>query len=92
MAEATTTVRITPKMFAEAFWDMGSDDQAAFFAELNKLVQHDYATSPKSQAWSLGEMQWFYLGDALGGNKEARDMLMAMAAPLYLNTLRCAQQ
>jgi hypothetical protein len=92
MAEAITTVSITPKMLAEAFWNMDSTEQVQVFEELNKVVQFDYATKPNSQAWSLGEMQWFYLGDALGENKDARDMLMSIAAPLYLHTLRCAHQ
>lgn len=92
MAEATTSVNITPQMMADAFWEMGTDEQAEFFAALNKVVRHDHATKPKSWAWGLGELQWYYLGDTLHQNKDAREMLMAMAAPLYLNTLRHAEQ
>lgn len=92
MAEATTSVNITPQMMADAFWDMGTDEQAEFFAALNKVIQHDLATKPKSWAWGLGELQWYHLGDTLNQNKDAREMLMAMAAPLYLNTLRHAER
>ena len=88
MTEATVNVEITPAMMAEAFWGMEDESQAEFFGKLNELIQHEYATQPKSYAWSLGEMQWFYLGDRLANNKPAREMLMAMAAPLYLNVLR----
>ena len=90
MSEITATVQLTPAMMAEAFWGMENSQQAQFFEELNRLIQHEYATKPKSYAWSLGEMQWLYLGDSLAENKPAREMLMAMAAPLYLHTLRAA--
>lgn len=85
---ANATVQLTPAMMAEAFWGMGNNEQAQFFQELNAIVKHDYVTKPKSCAWSLGEMQWLYLGDTLNENKPAREMLMAMAAPLYLNVMR----
>lgn len=86
----TTPVTLTPEMLARSFWAMDSTEQAAFFVELNKAIQHDYATDPKSYAWSLGEMQWLYLGDELDKNQPAREMLMAMAAPMYLHTLRAS--
>ena len=79
--------QLTPELMAQAFWAMSSGEQAQFFAELNKVVNHDWATKPKSNAWSLGEMQWLYLGDELDKSKPARDMLMAMAAPAYMHTL-----
>ena len=90
MSEVTAKVHLTPAMMAEAFWAMGNGEQAKFFEELNLLIQHEFATKPKSYAWSLGEMQWLYLGDSLAENRPAREMLMAMAAPLYLHTLRAA--
>lgn len=86
----TGTLTITPEMLAQSFWAMNSIEQAEFFAELNKIIRHTHATDPKSQAWSLGEMQWFYLRDELDKNQPAREMLMTLAAPLYLNTLRAA--
>lgn len=86
--EVTTPVTLTPEMLARSFWAMSSVEQAEFFAELNKVIQHDHATDPKSWAWSLGEMQWLYLGDELDKNQPAREMLMTIAAPMYMHTLR----
>lgn len=63
--------------------------QVAFFDELAAIIKQDHAAG-NTGAYSLGELQWFYVGDELlkPDNKLARDMLMTMAAPLYLNTLR----
>ena len=83
----TSSVEITPALMAEAFWNMGSDEQANFFLALYDLVKED-AAKPKSWAWSLGEMQWLYLDDELEKNKPAKAMLMAMAAPAYMHALR----
>lgn len=79
-------VTITPQMMAEAFWEMCDHEQAEFLAELHKQVTND--------AYALGEAQWYYLGALLlkEENKEARDMLMSIAAPLYLNVLRVAEK
>lgn len=88
MSTVTAEVQITPAMMAAAFWGMDSVKQAEFFTELNRIITEDYQTDPKSCAWSLGEMQWLYLGDEMEKNKAARDMLMSIAAPLYLNVLR----
>lgn len=89
MTTATTQVTITPKMLAEAFWSMGSEDQVAFFKELASVIKEDHKTN--SSAYSLGELQWFFVAGELDNHKEAKDMLMTMAAPLYLNTLRYSE-
>ena len=83
----TASVELTPAMMAEAFWTMGSHEQAEFFDELARVIQEDHKTN--TSAYSLGELQWFFVGDELrkDQNKQARDMLMTMAAPLYLHTL-----
>ena len=93
MSEVITpvTLTVTPQMLAQAFWDMGSDEQAQFFGALNQIISQEYATKPGSVAWSLGEMQWLYLGDALDKDKPAREMLMAMAAPMFMHTLAFAE-
>lgn len=93
MTQAQATVTLTPSMLAEAFWSLGSDEQAAFFAHLAKAIQADQDAGNKS-AYSLGELQWFYVGEELlkPERKKARDMLMTMAAPLFLHTLRAAGQ
>ena len=91
-AKATEYVDLTPEMMAQAFWDMGSDLQIAFFDELAAIIQRDHRDG-NSSAYSLGELQWFFVGDDLlkPENKQARDMLMTMAAPLYLHTLRAVE-
>ena len=93
MTLATATVRITPAMMAEAFWDMDANLQAEFFDELARVIREDHKTN--RLAYSYGELQWHHLGyellDRTTRNAQARNMLMAMAAPLYLNTLRVAE-
>lgn len=91
MIQATATVQLTPAMMAEAFWQMESSQQVEFFDELARVIREDHKTN--TSAYSLGELQWFFVGDQLleRKNAEARDMLMTMAAPLYLNTLRVAE-
>jgi hypothetical protein len=88
---ATASVQLTPAMMAEAFWSMGSFEQAEFFDELARVIREDHKTN--ASAYSLGELQWFFVGDELlqKKNDQARAMLMTMAAPLYLNTLRVAE-
>ena len=88
MTTATTEVTITPKMMAEALWGMGSDEQVEFFLELSKVIKTD-EDNGNTGAYSQGELQWYYTGSDLSKpqNKEARSMLMCMAAPLYLSTL-----
>ncbi len=80
--------KLTPKELAQAFWSMDSTEQTGFLTALAEVIEHDYQTN--FQAYSLGELQWFYVGDELKQeqNAKAREMLMTMAAPLYLHTLR----
>jgi hypothetical protein len=87
---ATARVELTAQMMAEAFWAMESSQQVEFFSELARVIREDHKTN--TSAYSLGELQWFFVGDELlkTKNAEARDVLMTMAAPLYLNTLRYA--
>lgn len=90
--EATATISITPLMLAQAFWSMGSDEQVEFFRELSAVIAEDHKTN--SSAYGQGELQWHYTGHELlkDEHKTARGMLMTMAAPLYLHTLRYAGQ
>jgi len=76
---------------AFAFWNSTSEEQAAFFTALSQVIRADYKCDPS--LYGLGELQWFYLADDLQAFElePARQMLMAMAAPLYLNTLRFAE-
>lgn len=80
--KSVVDVEITPEMMAQAFWDMDNIQQAKFFDSLAKVVAKDSGSS--------GSIQWYYLGRHLrenGNQTSAREMLMAMAAPLYLHTL-----
>ena len=98
--EATATVTLTPAMMAEAFWRMSDYQQAEFFAELGRVIKADHQGGNRN-AYSLGELQWHFMGRLLQGHTEyntwhrtpgelslAREVLMSMAAPLYLHTLR----
>ena len=63
-AVATAKVEVTPEMLAQALWQMGSDDQARFLVALADVIKADHANGNTS-AYSLGELQWFFLGDEL---------------------------
>jgi len=80
--KSVVDVEITPEMMAQAFWDMDTIKQAEFFDSLAKVVAKDSGSS--------SSIQWYYLGRHLlenGNQASAREMLMSMAAPLYLHTL-----
>jgi len=85
MIEITHEVTISPSILAKAFWDMTSDKQAEFFNELKKVIQEDHLTNPS--AYGSGELQWYHLAHEMKSSPEAKDMLMTLAAPLYLSTL-----
>lgn len=93
MSTATAQVNITPEMLAQAFWGMESSQQVEFFRELAATIQRDLQGGNIS-AYSLGELQWHYVGHDLlkPENKQAREMLMTMAAPLYLHTLNYCER
>lgn len=88
MSTATAEIKLTPELMAQAFWGMGSDEQVRFLALLGDHIKADHESGNKG-AYGLGELQWHYVGHELlkPENKQARDMLMTMAAPLYLHTL-----
>ena len=78
-------------MMAEAFWSMDCSEQAEFFDELAQFINQD--KTPGASTYGLGELQWFHLAYHLQSKKykQPREMLMSIAAPLYLNTLRVAE-
>lgn len=86
--QATTEVTITPKMMAQAFWGMGSDEQIEFLHELAATIKADQDAG-NSSAYSLGELQWCFMSQDLKKpeNNVAREMLMSMAAFCYWHTL-----
>jgi hypothetical protein len=86
--EAIAKVNITPQILAQAFWAMCSVEQVEFFGELYFVILEDHKTN--KNAYGQGELQWFHTAEELlkNENKTARSMLMTMAAPLYLHTLR----
>jgi hypothetical protein len=38
MTTATIELQLTPEQLAEAWWNMGSDEQAAFYAHLHRIA------------------------------------------------------
>lgn len=89
MITITADIDIPPATLARAFWALGSDEQVEFFAELAKAIKAD----GNGHAYSFGELQWFFVGGELlkPENYVAREMLMTMAAPLYLHTLEAVR-
>lgn len=91
--ETQATVTITPATLAKAFWSMADTEQAQFFSDLSQIIRKDHKAGNTS-AYNQGECHWFFLAGLLSeaGQDDARSMLMTMAAPLYLHTLRAAGQ
>ena len=81
MATATGTVEITPRLMAEAFWQLDSKQQASFFSHLHDVVS-DYAKEHK-EAYSLGEMQWLYMGEDINKDAKAKEMACAFLAWVF---------
>ena len=72
-------VPLTPKLLAEAFWELSSIEQAEFFSEL-----HDILDGGKFPAHSLGELQWMYMSDEIEKNPKAKRMACAMTANIFV--------
>lgn len=88
---ATANVELTPAMMADTFWAMSLSEQIDFFGELAKVIRKDNKTN--TSAHSLGELQWHFVEQELRDKKfkDAREMLMTMAASLYWHTLNYTQ-
>lgn len=93
MATVHASVKLTPAMMAEAFWELGSVEQAEFFSKLAKVIMDDHEGGNTS-AYALGELQWFHLGEELDKpeNKDGRSLLMSIAAPHYMYTLMACEK
>lgn len=68
-------IKPTPKVLAEAFAEMGDEEQAQFFIEVAALAK----------SWRVGgSMQWHYIGahlrDCACSTMEARDMLFEISS------------
>jgi hypothetical protein len=85
--------KLSVEQIAEAFADLYSNEQAEFFAHVQRIAV-------KRGWWP--EQQWSYLCGHIDGEewlstvdadirKDARESLMSMAAPLYLHTLRAIE-
>jgi hypothetical protein len=81
MMQIVSEVPIAPKLLAEAFWNMDSNEQAQFFAEL-----HDILDGLEWPAHSLGEMQWLYMAEDIEKDPRAKRMACALMASIYLRT------
>lgn len=95
IVKQTVEMQMTPHLLAQAFWSMDSTKQAEFFAavavEVRRTYEENQAKPRHLQSWGVyadGEGQWWHLCNDLKANDAARSMLMSMAAPLYLHTLR----
>jgi hypothetical protein len=84
---ASNELGISPETMGRLFWEMGSTQQVRFFEALADAIAAEQS-KPRHNTWSNGEMQWVYLAEDLQRNEKARDMLMSMAAPLFLHTIR----
>lgn len=95
--KVTTTeiIEATPEELAAAFCNMGSDEQAAFFAECERigLTWREKREKEGSRGWFLGSgWQWFQVGQeclkAQGGlDSPAARALATMAAPLFAHSM-----
>jgi hypothetical protein len=81
IVETKTTMHITPRLLAEAFWGMEDRQQAEFFAELKDVISEQ---SP--EAYSNGQMQWCYLADRLNENLKAKEMACEMMSWFFVRT------
>jgi hypothetical protein len=77
--QIVSEVPITPKLLAEAFWNLDSTEQANFFAEL-----HDILDGKEWPAHSLGEMQWMYMSDEIEKNPKAKLMACTLAVNIFV--------
>lgn len=75
----TVHITLTPTEMAARFCEMGSDEQAEFFAECGRLAS-DWGASKR-------DMQWLSVGDAARKNFDAANALSMMAAPLFSHTM-----
>lgn len=77
--EIVSNVPITPRLLAEAFWNLDSNEQANFFEELYNILD-----GKKWPAHSLGEMQWLYMSDAIEKSEKAKTMATVLASHIFV--------
>jgi len=76
--ETKQVIEITPKILAEAFWNLGSDGQAKFFEELYDCVEA--SNDRHGRLYGHGEIQWCYMMSDIRKNVKANKMYMALSA------------
>jgi len=76
MTEVVADIEITPKLMAQAFWDMASGQQAEFFAELAKLTKDNLFQA---------QTQWLWMAESIkeSGNKDAVECFLSFTAFAY---------
>ncbi len=72
------SVELTPEVLAKAFWNLASDGQAQFFAELHDCVEE--SNDRHNRLYGLGEIQWCYMMEDIRKNVKANKMYMALSA------------
>jgi hypothetical protein len=73
MGELNVSVTLTPAQAAHAFWHLGSDGQAEFYAELYRLAGH---TLCLQAAWIVDAIA----DESRAGRNDARDGFMLLQA------------
>ena len=71
-------VPLTPKLLAQAFWELSATEEAEFFEELYEVVE-----GPRG-GYSLGELQWLYMADEIEKIPKAKAMACALSSSIYL--------
>jgi hypothetical protein len=86
------TITASPKELAEAFCDLGSNEQAEFFAHCHTIHERwtkQWEEGGRKTFYCSG-MQWYHIGATardLGMYSPAAEVIMDIAAPLYVHTL-----
>lgn len=75
MTTATGVVEVSPRLIAEAFWNMDAEQQAEFFAELNDVIG--------DSAYGHGEAQWCAMGIEINKRIKAKEQACSMLAWIF---------
>ena len=73
-------INFTPRLLAEAFWEMDSQEQAEFFAELNNVIQTDPSLEYPESA---SDCQWYAMSQEINKIPEAKKMACQMTVNIF---------
>lgn len=86
--KAQADVTITPRLMAEAFWEMSSIEQVEFFECLHDVVNLGPVEEGFPVPYGNGEMQWCLMAEDIRKNPKAFDMATSMTAFIFLASTR----